>query len=316
MACLSFDDPRLRWLLHAQDGVVARRQLLELGATDGDIARMIRRRELARVCEGVFVAHTGQLTQRQREWAAVLGLWPAALAGESALGGSPTKVQAVIAHGRTVRAPRWVQVRRDARLDERVQWQASPPRLSVDHALLDLMAQHARRDDVAAAFEVLTRVIHDRRTTIARIRHVLGERDRVSGRRLIASMLDDLEQGACSVLERGYLHRVERAHGLPRGRRQPSSRATGRRTDLDVKYEPYCFVVELDGSAFHDGARARDVDADRDLAELAVSKTPTSRVTYGLVFTTPCRTARLIGVILKDRGWTGEIAACPRCSDH
>lgn len=313
MAYLGFDDPRLGSLLHAQDGVVGRWQLLELGASDADIARMLRRRELARVCNGVYVAHTGPLTRRQREWAAVLAVWPAALAGESALAGSSARVQVVIAHGRTVRAPAWVEVSRDTHLDDRVQWQASPPRLHVDHALLGLMAQRVRRDDVAGAYELLTRVIHDRRTTIDRLRATLARRDRVAGRRLIASMLDDLAEGACSVLERGYLHRVERAHGLPRGRRQPASRATGRRTEIDVRYEEYGFVVELDGSAFHDGAHARDSDADRDLAELAVSKTPTSRVTYGLVFTTQCRTARLIGIILRDRGWPGAITPCPRC---
>lgn len=314
MAWLTFDDPRLRQLLLLQDGVVACRQLHELGATDGDIARMVRRRDLSRVCHGVLVAHTGPLTPRQREWAAVLALWPAALAGESALGGSrPAKVQVVIAHGRTVRPPPWVEVRRTTRLQERVRWQASPPRQIIEHALLDVMARCLRRDDVAEAYAALTRVIHDRRTTIPRLREALASRDRVTGRQLISSMLDDLAAGACSVLERGYLNRVERAHGLPLGRRQPRSHATGRRTDQDVHYEGYGLIVELDGQTFHDGAQARDADADRDLAELAVSRTPTARVTYGLVFTTPCRTARWIAMILRHHGWDGDAARCARC---
>ena len=70
--------------LAPQDGVVSRRQVLERGGSDADIERMIRRRVLARVFEGVYVEHTGPLTWRQRAWAAVLYHHPAALAGASA----------------------------------------------------------------------------------------------------------------------------------------------------------------------------------------------------------------------------------------
>lgn len=145
------------------------------------------------------------------------------------------------------------------------------------------------------------------------MRSALAHRMRVSRRALIAGMLDDVEQGAHSVLERGYLQLVERAHGLPRAKRQRTSHATGKRTDQDVRYEEYGVVVEPDGRAFHDSPEARDVDARRDLAERAVSEAVTLRVTYGLVFNDACRTARWIATILQRRGWDGVLQRCPRC---
>jgi len=79
-------------LAGVQDGVVGRRQILAAGGTDGDITRLLRRRELTQVYRGVYVNHTGRLTWAQREWAGVLAYWPAALAHASALPDPPTAV--------------------------------------------------------------------------------------------------------------------------------------------------------------------------------------------------------------------------------
>ena len=59
----------LAWV---QDGVVARRQILDAGGTDGDITRLLRRRELTQVYRGVYVNHTGRLSWTQRQWAGLL----------------------------------------------------------------------------------------------------------------------------------------------------------------------------------------------------------------------------------------------------
>lgn len=175
------------------------------------------------------------------------------------------------------------------------------------------MSSHIADEDVAAAYAALTTTAFTRLTTPARLLAALGERPRVAHRKLITDLIADLRDGACSVLERGYLHRVERPHGLPRGRRQARSRATGASTDQDVRYERYGVIVELDGRAYHDGPRARDDDARRDLAELATADRLTARVTYGLVFREQCRTAGWIAAILARQGWTGAVQRCPRC---
>lgn len=304
-------DHLLRWV---QQGVVARRQLLELGAGPKDIERLLRRRELATVHPGVYVNHTGTLNRAQREWAAVHAIWPAALTRESALPIDDRGVLHLAVHGsRTVTPPPRCVVHRTERLDEWVDWRGGPPTVVTEQALIEVMSSRVVADDVAGAFAALTEVDHTRLTTPARLLKALAGRARVSGRALITDLVRDLAEGACSVLERGYLHRVERAHGLPRGERQTQSRATGKLTRRDILYREYGVLVEPDGRAYHDNPGTRDNDARRDLAERAVSDLTSLRVTYGLVFGDQCRTAGWIGLVLRKRGWTGELAKCPRC---
>lgn len=308
------DLPAVRELRRAQDGVLAWRQLVSLGARQHDVDRLVRRRELSREHRGVYVDHTGPLTRRQREWVAVLAAWPAALADESALPGHrPGPITLAIGPGRRVLVPEGVRVRRVDHLDSRVRWQRSPPRVQVEHATLDVMSRRIRAGDVAGAFSVLAQVVHSRETTLDRVLVALGERERISGRPLIASMLTDARDGICSVLERGYRMRVERPHGLPPSERQHASRATGRITHQDVRYVPFALVVELDGFVIHGSPQAWEDDALRDLAELAVTGAATARVTYGSVFTHSCRTAQWIAEILRHRGWRGELRRCPAC---
>lgn len=301
-------------VLEQQDGVISRRQLLSLGAQPHDVARLLRRRELARAFDGVYVNHTGPLTPRQRDWVAVQAAWPAALTGASALPNlSSARVQLVVGRGRSVRVPPWAVLRRADDLPNRVLWYRRPPLVPPEHAILEEMSIRVTSDDVAGAFHALTRVVHDRRTTVERILAVLAERRRLPGRALIRSLLIDLRDGACSVLERGYLRQVERAHGLPCGQRQHRSRATGSTTLQDVRYDSYRLIVELDGRAYHSSASTVDDDAFRDLCELAANRIDTARLTYGLVFRTPCRTARVLADLFRERGWTGSLRSCRRC---
>lgn len=312
---LEFTHPELQEILRReQNGIISRRQLIELGATDHDIARMLRRRELHQTRPGIYVDHNGQLTRRQREWAALLACSPAALSHESAMPGGKTPVVHVcVAPDRTLQQVAGVLVHRTSHLSTRVDWHRRPPRVRPEHATIDVMEARIRRGDVAGAYAALTRACYTREVVPRLLRAALAERAKVTRRKVVSGMIDDVDHGACSVLERGYLELVERAHGLPRGQRQRRSHATGRRTDQDVHYEGYAVVVEPDGLAFHDSPEARDIDARRDLAEAAVSGALTLRVTYGLVFSDACRTARWIAQVLRRRGWTGEFTRCPRC---
>ncbi len=299
----------LSWL---QQGVLARRQLLEAGVTDNDIERWVRKRQLVARHRGVYVNHTGPLTAAQREWVAVLAAWPAALSHESAIPGlRSSRVNVAIDRRRTVRLD-GVTVHRMAHLSERVDWRTPPPRVKVHEATLDVMSVRIVAGDVAGAYAALTAACFSA-TSADRVARALDARSQVRGRALMRGLITDLRDGACSVLERGYLHRVERAHGLPRGRRQVVSDATGRRTDKDVLYEAFGLVVELDGRGVHDNASAWDADACRDLAELAASGAITARVTYGLVFGDACETADRIARILQRRGWAGALRPCADC---
>lgn len=294
---------------------MARFQLVAAGASDSGIDRMLRRRELTRAHPGVYVAHSGALARAQREWVAVLAAWPAALADAAALAWETSApITVVVEHGRKVTVPAGVRIHQVRHLPERLHPGAEPPRLRVEHAVIDAMSRLIAAGDLAEAYALLGRACFARRTTPEAIATVLRSRARVAGRRVIVTMIEDLRTGACSVLERGYLHLVERAHGLPRARRQAASAATGRRTEQDARYEPFGLVVEMDGRSTHDTAAAYDADAIRDLAEKAHGDAETVRVTYGMVFRTPSRTAAQIATILRRRGWTGSAHRCPRCA--
>lgn len=306
-------------LITLQDGVVLRRQALDRALTPNDLRRLIRARQLVRVHPGVYVNHTGPLTQPQREWVAVLAAWPAALSHESALvvagvanprsGRGDDLVHVAMGHHRSVRLPPWAVPHRISDLDRRVQWNLAPPRLRIEEAAIALAAAATSELDSIAT---LARVVSSRRTTASRLLTALKGRTRIQRRAFLRRVLEDVETGTCSALEHGYLTRIEQPHGLPRGVRQATDPACGR-LYRDVLYEDYGQVVELDGQLFHTGARERDRDLERDLDAAATGK-DTIRLGWGQVFERPCRTAARIGGLLRTRGWPGPLNPCVDCA--
>lgn len=296
-----------------QGGVIARRQLRELHARDHDIRRLLRRKVLTPIHPGVYVGHTGRPTWGQRAWAAVLACDPAALTGASALPGDRKDgpIEVMVAVDRTVRAPKGVLVRRHARFWEQVDWTTYPPRQLVAEAAIDAAAAKA---SIGEAYALLAGLVQRRHVRAADLSRALRRRRRLRGRTLLAGLLDDLGAGACSVLEREYLRRVERLHGLPVGERQAPDEAGGRLVERDVLYREFGLVVELDGRAFHDSAAARDADGKRDLAAAVERDLRTVRLSTGQVIGDACATADMVGRLLQRGGWTGAVRRCPDCS--
>jgi hypothetical protein len=292
--------------------VVARRQIAGLGGTDADIARLLRRRELAVVHPGVYVNHTGPITWHQRAWAAVLFYWPAALARVSALPNPPAgaPIHVAVDLTRTVRPVRGVIPHRTADFQQRVRWNACPPAVALEHAVIDVMSGS---DDRLQQFQVLAAACQTRETWPAAIASALRSRRRVRDRDFLLALLDDLDRGACSVLEREYLL-LERRHGLPlENRRQTRTRVAGRAAYRDVDHSDFGVVVELDGKAFHDNPRTRDRDFSRDLETAVASSAVTVRLTYGQVFGAGCWTVRQVATLLERGGWPGPFRTCSNC---
>jgi hypothetical protein len=305
-------------ILKDQAGVISRRQALGAGLRDPDIKRLLRRRTWALVHAGVYVTHTGGLTWHQRAWAAVLFSWPAALCHDSALraGDGPGKrdqdesvIHVAVDKSRNLVAPDGVRLHRMPGFGERVLWNLGPPRVRYEQALLD-QAADARTD--LDALGLLADACGSRRTTAQRLLGALAERPRIARRSWLSSVLADIASGTCSVLEHGYLTKVERPHGLPIGRRQPPALSSRGSIFRDVEYEDHQLVVELDGRAYHDSTEARDRDLDRDL-DAAVEKKETIRLGYGQVFDRSCLTATKVGSILNHKGWTGSASSCKLC---
>jgi hypothetical protein len=311
-------DPRTRNLLAEQDGVVARRQLLELGVGVNDLARLVRRRELARVHPGVFCDHTGPLSWNQRAWAAVLFGGRSALSHQSAIRAaegpgrrgarSDDPIAIAVDRQRKVVAPPGVRVHRMAGLEQRVLWNLGPPRVRYEDAAIDVALAEPTDFDALA---VLASACQSRRTTARRLLAEVESRERVARRIWLSGVLRDVAEGTCSVLEHGYLHRVERAHGLPSAQRQ--ARATG---SVGVVYRDADYgrvVIELDGRLFHDTTEQRDLDFERDL-DLAVEGRTAARLSWGQVYGRPCSTAGKVGALLQRCGWRGAPHPCgPDC---
>lgn len=305
-------------LLDAQEGVISRQQARARGACDHDVARLLRRREWSAVHPGVYAAHTGEPTRAEREWAAVLLFAPAALTGRSALHRYGVRtgregdrdleaapVQVAVARQRKVASRPGIEVVRLSRFGFDVLSNLAPPRVRLEMVLLDLAA--AAGDD-RAAVAVLADGVGSRRTTARRLRVALDQRPRLERRAFLTSVLEDVETGAHSVLEREYLRRVERAHRLPRAARQSSAGSPGRRVARDVTHGDLGVVVELDGRLGHELARDRWDDLQRDV-DAALDGMLTLRLGWGQVLD-PCRTARAVASVLGARGWGGHAAAC------
>lgn len=306
-------DPRLTPLLLDQSGTVARRQALAAGLAPHDLARLLRRRELAVLHPGVYLDHTGEPSWVQRAWGGVLACWPAALAGSSALRAvegpgarrTESRVTVVVDHRRTVRGPSGVDVVRCRRLHERVQWNTGPPRVRYEEAVLDVAS--SARSPLDAVAE-LAAAVQERRTTADRLAQRLAGRSRCPSRAFLSSVLDDVAQGTCSALEHGYLTRVERPHGLRGARRQVRERLGPGLVYRDVVYDAG-LVLELDGGLFHASVRQRDDDLDRDLVT-AARLVPTVRLSYGQVFERPCVTALHVSRVLAAMGSRHPVRPC------
>ena len=292
-------------ILESQAGVISREQAVAAGMSAADIRRLVRRRVWARVHPGVYVDHTGALSWLQRAWAAVLFCGPAAaLCHESArrAADGPGRVPAddevihvAIDHRRTVRAPVGIRVHRVVGLEATVSWHTSPPRQRLEHTVIALSAAASRDIDAIAR---MSGAVGARLATPARLADALAATPRLARRRLLAAVLADVGAGTCVALERGYLVRVERAHGLPSAGR--TLRDTARGALREVRYADAGLLVLLDGRfPVRWGEDSGATDA--------------VRVGWREVYDEGCTTAARIGAMLRVRGWAGQVRPCPRC---
>lgn len=249
-----------RGLLDAQCGVLARRQALASGMSVRAWDWRHRSGRWRALLPGVSVAHTGEPTDEQLAWAAVLHCGAgAALTGDWALvrqgwrlAERPTVVHVAVPEGRVVRAgarlradrPVTVVAHQVRRLPSLVHPARTPPVVWVAPALLHAVA-HAPSDR-AAEWRVAA-VVQQRLTDVAHLRSALAAQPRLRRRALVRIVLDDVEHGAQALSELDLL-RLLRAHGLPLpDRLQRLVRADGKRY-LDAWWERQRVAVEVDGA--------------------------------------------------------------------
>jgi hypothetical protein len=307
-------DDAIAATLKRQAGVVSLRQLEAAGVTAATVRARVRAERWQRCARGVYATFTGELSWLQRVWVALLACGPTAAATgatamrlyglQGAAAESPC-ISISVEHSHQVRPPGQTLVTRRRDGARWVHPVLSPPRVRLEHAALEWAS--AQTQD-AAAIAVLADVVQQRRTTPARLRLTLEERQCLPHRSLLLGVVADVDEGAYSLLEVRYLRDVERPHRLPRGRRQQAA-GDDRRYYRDVAYDRFGTLVELDGRLGHEVALDRWADMDRDNAA-AASALLTLRLSYGQVVGDPCRTAGVVGQVLARRGWAGRPVRC------
>lgn len=233
-----------------QAGIVSRRQLKQLGITRGEIRAHLDAQRWARVGTQSISTHRGPLSQRAQHWAAVFEAGPRAhLDGASAL------VEAGLADFRVdrirVSVPRGARVRRGRGLDIRQtrRWRrddlvsSGVPRTRVEVAAV--RAALWARSNREAAF-VLTLVVQRGLTDVAELGRAMLAVRRDKRREFIHGVLLDLDGGVRSIGELDVARQC-RERGLPEPSRQVLRRGRNGTYYLDIYWDRWKLVVEVDG---------------------------------------------------------------------
>jgi hypothetical protein len=309
---------RLAALAASQDGVVSRAQLAELDVPRSFVRRELRSRRWQRPFPRTYVTFTGPLPFRTRVWAALLFAGDDAVASHSTAGHlqelvnqPPRRIDVLVRHGHRVRQRPGIKVRQSRRIDVVRHPARTPPQTSLEDTVLDLTDLASRPETVV---DVVLAACQRRLTTAARLTLKARNRKRLRWRRLLAEVLSEAGEGVLSPLERRYYRDVERAHGLPRGRRNRPEGLAGRRRYRDVRYRRWKVLVELDGRAAHP-EESRELDDLRDNEVVAEEGSRTLRYGWRSVSGHPCVVASQVVELVRSGGWAGTPRRCgPGCA--
>ncbi len=233
-----------------QGEVVSRRQAYAVGLTRGEVRAQVRAGRWQPVWTRSICLHTGEVSRAGRQWAAVFeGGDRAMLDGESSLIASGLKhYESAVAR---VSVPRGVKPLRGPGLDIRRtrRWRiedrvaAGVPRTRVPVAAVRA-AMWARSDRQASL--LLTLPVQQGLTTAELIGRALLAVRRDRRRRLMHAVVTDLLGGVRSLGELDFARECRR-RGLPPPDRQTVRRGRDGRYYLDVCWDDFALVVEIDG---------------------------------------------------------------------
>jgi predicted transcriptional regulator of viral defense system len=300
-------DAPIARLAERQHGVVARRQLVELGLGRGAIESRLAAGRLHLLHRGVYAVGHCALTRNGRWMAAVLAGGPEAVLSHW----SAASLWGILRSSRTVvdvtcpcrhRHRTGVRIHR-SRLpaDETTDVEGipvtGPPRTLFDlgavvtpHKLERAVerAEALQLTDQLSLYEVLAR--HQRRPGAPALRQILA-----AGAAASTVTRSDLEDGFLSFLD---------AHGLPRPQVNIGIEVRGQWMECDCVWRSRRLIVELDGRATHDTAAAFERDRARDRA-LHAAGWQVIRLTWRQLHEDPHRLAADVAALLgKDHSTT------------
>ena len=233
-----------------QGGVVSRRQLYGMGVTRWVVKGNVRARRWRKIGDQSIAVHTGPLSREGHWWAAVFQGGPRAmLDGASALEAaglerfSNTRVR--------VSVPRGAKVRRSKRYDIRQTRRWSPDDREPTGVPRSRPAVAAIRGALWAVTDrqatyLLTLTVQQGMTSPESLGIELLRIKRDKRRALLALVINDLLDGARSLGEIDVARELRR-RGLPEPDRQVLRKDKKNRYYLDLYWDDYGLVVEIDG---------------------------------------------------------------------
>jgi len=288
-----------------QDGIVSRAQLHELCLHRRDVRSQVDARRWHKPSPHTVAVFTGELTERQRWWVAVLeaGCPDTALDGAAAL-----KAAGLVGYAApiTVSCPRGKRPRPLPGRDPRVTRWRRPgdhvsvgiPRVRPAAAAVHGALWAAATDRQAALLLVLP--VQQRLTTAARLAVELARIGRHPRRRLLARLIADVEDGAQALGELDFASLCRR-HRLPQPSRQLLRRAHSGRVYLDAYFDDYSLVVEIDG--MHHVAGNTPVDDAMRQNELTLDADTVLRIPLLGLRLQPADFMEQVARGLRQRGW-------------
>lgn len=233
-----------------QHGVLSRRQLYAAGITRAEVYANLRAERWQRTGRQTIAVHTGPLTARAREWVAVLEAGPrACLDGASALvadgltGYDLDLIRVSVPRGAKVFGIPGVDNRQSRRLRADDLVGSGVPRTRPEVAAVRA-ALWARSDRQAAL--VLTMAVQQRLTTAEIIGRAMLAVRRDRRRAFVHAVILDLLGGVRSLGELEVARECRR-RGIPEPTRQVVRRGDAGRYYLDIYWEEWGVVVEVDG---------------------------------------------------------------------
>lgn len=305
-------DPLLAARVRGQSGLVTRDQARAGGFTEKAVRWRLESGRWLRLHPGVYLTEPGRNDWSMTAVAALLCVGPpVALWGQSAghawsLVAQPSgPIHLVVPfRRRSGRSKAGIHVVRSRQLAERVDPMAWPHRTTAEHTVFDL--SQGRSLDRAVA--LMAKAGQLGLVTPSTLLRALDQRRSQSHRSLLREALGELDTGVESAAEYRYVRDVERAHGLPKGRRQEPAPGQQRR---DSFYDLVGVVVEVDGRRGHEGWAAQRRDRRRDL-DAATAGHLTVRPTWVDVASAPCALAVDLVAVFRRRGWRGHGHPCRR----
>lgn len=275
-------DRAVATLAGRQHGMIARRQLLDLGMTESMVKTRLRHGSLHRFHHGVFACGHRSITTESRWMAATLALGPHAVLSHRSAGhfwGLVPRARIapeVTRPGRAGKRPHLVVHQSSLPEDEVVRARGMPV-TSVPRTMFDLAGMLKERQVERAWNEMEVRGYTDALSVPDLLARYPGRKgslvlSRLAGRKTLPVGItrNDFEEAFLALIDR---------HGLPRPRMNAHVALRGRFYEIDCFWEDERVAIELDGGEVHKTTKAFEDDRERDRILTAEGYT-TTRITW------------------------------------